>query len=69
MRQSVGKRRRRKKNDDEGYRVNGNGRATEEDWILVPKSSVEEPEVSFIPEMSGALQDVEVDRGEVWQSM
>ncbi|KAK0516375.1 hypothetical protein JMJ35_000978 [Cladonia borealis] len=69
VRQSVGKRRRREGNDDEGYRVNGSGRATEEDSIIVPKPSPDNATVSFIPEMSGALQDVEVSQGEVWQSM
>ena len=49
--------------------MNGIGRATEEASITEPNSSPDEPKVSFIPEMSGALQDVEACGDEVWQSM
>ena len=65
----MGKRRRGGKINDEGYHVNDVGRATEEDSIIVPNSSPEQPKAGFIPQMSGALQDVEVSQGEVWQSM
>ena len=65
----MGKRPRREKIDDEGYCINGIGRATEEASIIEPNSSPDEPKVSFIPEMSGALQDVEVNGSEVWQSL
>lgn len=63
------KRRQRGQIVDEGYHVNGIGRGTEEDSIIERNPSPAEPEVSFIPEMSGALQDEEVDEGEVWQSI
>ena len=69
VQQRVGQRRRGGRNDDERYHVNDIGRATEEDSIIVPNSSPEQPKVGFVPEMSGALQDVEVSQGEVWQSM
>ena len=65
----MGKRARGGKIDDEGFCINSIGQATEEASIIEPKSSLDKPKVSFIPEMSGALQDVEVYRGEVWQSM
>ena len=69
MQQGVGKRRRGGIIADEGDCINGIGRALEEDSIIERKSSPKQPKVGFIPEMSGALQDVEVSQGEVWQSM
>ncbi len=69
VRQRVGKRPRGGKIDDGGYCIYGTGWATEEASVMEPNSSPEEPKVSFIPEMSGALQDIDVYRGEVWQSM
>ena len=65
----MGKRRRGGKINDGGYHVNDIGRTTEEDSIIERKSSPKQPKVGFVPEMSGALQDVEVSQGEVWQSM
>ena len=69
MRQKVGKRPRRWKIDDEGYCINDIGRATEKASVIEPDSSPDEPKVSFIPEMSGALQDAEVSQGEAWQNI